>query len=127
MTGGAEFHHIYGEDAQTVGVAFFRVAAEQLLSDADAQYRLRQRADDFVQAVLAQVAHCLAGFSLSGKDNTVGRLQFVGIVGHLRLHAQTFQRMDNGVNVSGVVFDDGNFHFREVGIAACCYSPRIIR
>ena len=40
MAGGTEAHHVGLENAQTVYVAFFGMAAKQLLAHADAKYGL---------------------------------------------------------------------------------------
>jgi len=72
MAGGLEATDISIEDAETVYVTFVTVAAEQLLTDADAKDRLGERTDDLVEAMLAQVIHGTASLALSGENYTVG-------------------------------------------------------
>ena len=110
VANGLELQDIHGKDVQAIGVALLGVAAHQLLSDADTQYRLLQRADDHIQSVLAQIAHCLAGFALSREEYAVCRAQGGDIVRHHGFHAQALQRMNHGIDISGIVFDDCNFH-----------------
>ena len=123
VANGLELQDIHGKDAQTIGVALLGVAAHQLLPDADAQHRLLQRADDLIQSVFAQIAHCLAGFALSREEDTIGRAQDGDIIRHHRFHAQTLQRMDHGIDISGVVFDDCNFHSCVLLLAKIILSP----
>ena len=66
-----ELLHVHGEDVETIGVALLRMAAHQLLSDADTQHWLGERTDDFVKPMLTQVTHRLAGFALSGEQHLV--------------------------------------------------------
>ena len=56
----------------TVRIAFFGMAAHQLLADADAQNGLLQVAYQTVQSPRTQVSHRTTGFSLSRKKHAVG-------------------------------------------------------
>ena len=109
---GAEAEHVHGEDSEAVGVALLGVAAHELLPYADSEHGLAQGADNAVEAVGSQVAHGLAGLALSREEHSVCCAQALGLVGHYGLHAKASERVDDGVDVSGVVFYDSYFHNR---------------
>ena len=71
MCTGHETHHLFVENTQAVHIALGRMAAHQLLADADAQHWLCERTNHLVQTMLAQIAHGIAGLALSGKNHTV--------------------------------------------------------
>ena len=73
------------EHTDTVDVALLGMAAQQLLTYADAQYGLPKRADNLVEAAGLQVLHCPTGLALSGKQHAVGLLQLLGIVSQQRI------------------------------------------
>ena len=79
--------HIHREDAYAVSVPFFRMAAEQLLADTDAENRLCQGAYDIVKIALAQVFHGGLCLSLSREYHFVGTAKLVGIVRYYRFYA----------------------------------------
>ena len=111
MALGLKTLHVGVEDADAIDVAFFRVAAQQLLTHADAQHGLAQRTDDIVQPASLQVLHGTTGFALSGKQHVVGTLQLLGIVRQQRLHTQPSQCVHHRVDVSSVIFYDCYVHF----------------
>ena len=98
------------ENAQTVGIALFRMTAEQLLTDADAQDGLLQRTDNLIQTMFPQIGHCRTGLPLSRKDDTVGIPQLDGIVSQLRLNAKSSQCVHHREDIACIVFYDSYFH-----------------
>ena len=90
---GLEAFHIDIKNADALCVTLFRVAAQQLLSDADAQHGLLQVTDDLVQPALTQVSHRRAGLALSGEDYAVSLSELFRIVGQQRVDAQSLQRV----------------------------------
>lgn len=102
--------HIDGEDAEAVGVALLGVTAHQLLANADAEHRLLERTDHLVEAALTQVTHRLTGLALPWKQHLVSRPQLLGIVGQEGLHAESFQGVYDGIDITSIVFYNGDFH-----------------
>ena len=98
------------EDAQAVGIALFRMTAHQLLSDANAQDGLREGTNHLVQSVLAKVAHRVARLALTRENHTVGASQLYGGIRQQGFYAHTLQSMDDGKDVSGIVFDYCDLH-----------------
>ena len=98
------------ENAQTFSVALFGMSAQQLLAYADAKNGILQRANDGVESPFPQVAHGSAGFALSRKYYAVGFSQCQRVVGQHGVNAQASQGVHHGVDVSGIVFDNGNLH-----------------
>ena len=86
MLNGLESLHVGIKHTDAVGIALFRMAAQQLLSNADAQYGLRQLAYDAVQAPGTQILHRPTRLALSGKYYPFSLLQLFGIVGQQRFH-----------------------------------------
>jgi hypothetical protein len=86
------------------------VAAQQLLTDTDAQHGLPQLTDDLVQTTLTQIFHGSSGFALPGKDDTIGTPQLLGIVCQQRFYTQAFQGVDNRIDVAGIIFDYRYIH-----------------
>ena len=106
-----ETFHIHIEDADAIHVTFFRMAAQQLLSDADSQYRLLQRSDHLRQTVGMQVFHGAPCLSLSWKDHMTGMAQYLRVVGEHRLNAQSSDGVHHGIDVSCIIFYDSYVHF----------------
>ena len=111
MALGLETLHVGVEDADAIDVAFFRVAAQQLLTHTDAQHGLAQRTDDIVQPASLQILHGTTGFALSRKQHAVGTLQLLGIVRQQRLNTQPSQCVHHRVDVSSIIFYDCYVHF----------------
>jgi hypothetical protein len=107
---GRESFHFQREYAQAIGVAFLAMLAHQLLSYADAKNGLAQVLDDFVQGMLLEISHSIAGFALSRKEDSVCLSQKFCIVGEDRLYAQSLQCVNHRVYVSCVVFYYCNVH-----------------
>jgi hypothetical protein len=68
------------KDTDTVNIAFLRVLAEKLLTNANAEDGLLQVANDFVKSAHLQVFHSLRGMSLTGKQYAVSLLQLLSII-----------------------------------------------
>ena len=96
--------HVHGEDSQAIRVALLRVPAHQLLSYADAQHWLRQRAYHLVQPSCPQILHCSSCLTLSRKQHTVSTAQLLRVVRQQWLHAQTSQRTEHRVHISRIIF-----------------------
>ena len=111
VQGGAEALDICGEDAQTVGVALFAVAAHQLHAYANAQHRLMQLFDKPVEATVAQMLHGICRLALTGKQHTVGFAYLIRLVGDIRLYAKPPHCVGYGTDIAGVIFYDGYVHF----------------
>ena len=108
---GPETAYVGIKHSDAVYVAFFGMTAQKLLTDADAQNGLSQLTDDLVQMALTQILHGTSCFSLSGKHHTVGTPQLLGIVCQQRLYSQTFQSVDNRIDIAGIIFYDCYIHW----------------
>ena len=75
MTLGLEAFHLGIEYADAIGITFFRVLAEQLLSDTDSEDGLLQVADEQVEFACSQIVHSLSGVTLSWEQHSIGLLQ----------------------------------------------------
>ena len=100
------------EYAQTIRIALFRVTAHQLLSDADTQYWLRERRYHLVQPSFAEVVHRVAGLALPRENHSVCTSQFLWRISQQRLHAHPLQSMNNGKDISSIIFDYSDLHIR---------------
>jgi hypothetical protein len=102
--------HLRIKDADAVGIALFRVAAQQLLSHTDAEHGLLQVADHLVEPAGPQVVHRLAGVSLSGKQHLIGRLQQFCIVRQQGFDPHPPQGVDDGIDIPRIIFYYRNIH-----------------
>jgi hypothetical protein len=107
---GLKALHFCVEDAETIHITFFRMAAHQLLPNADAQNGLREGWDDFVETSLLQVVHGCACFALTREDDAVSSAQFFLRICQQRFHPQPLQSMNDREDVSRIVFHYGNLH-----------------
>ena len=107
---GTEALDVGVEDAQTVHIALFGMAAHELLADADAQHRLRERAYDAVQPVLPQIVHRARSLALTREDYPVGAAKFFGRVRQDWLDAHSLQGVNDGKDVSRIVFHHSYLH-----------------
>jgi hypothetical protein len=85
--------------------------AQELLSDTDTQNGLSEVSDDSIQLTFFQIAHTVAGFSLSGEEHAVGFHQLFRIVCQQGFHTQPPQCVDDGIDVSGIIFNNGYIHY----------------
>ena len=70
------------EQAQAGRVALFRMGAHQLHTQANAQHRLCQGADEPVELAFAQVGHGRRCFPYPGENHPVGTAYRIEIIGH---------------------------------------------
>ena len=108
---GLEATYVGIKHSDAVYVAFFGMSAQELLTDANSQNGLSQLTDDFVQMALSQILHGSSRFSLSRKHDTVGTTQLLGIVCQQRFYSQTFQGVDNRIDIAGIIFYDCYIHW----------------
>ena len=108
---GNEAYHIRVKDAQTVHIAFGRMAAHKLLAYADAKHGLGKRTDNLVQTPFAQILHGVAGFALTGEYNLVGLVQNLRIVSQYGFHAQSLKNAQNRINIAGIILNYSYCHF----------------
>ena len=101
---------VHIEDAQTIHIALFGMAAHELLPDADAQNGLCEGGDDAVQSVFAQIVHRARCFALTGENHLVGAAKLFGRIRQDRFNAHALQGMDYGKDVTCIVFYDCNLH-----------------
>src|SRR3546814_150871 len=66
------------------------------------------RAQRHVESALAQQRHRWRRRADAGQDDALGALQFVGIVGEARMHAQAFERVAHGPQIGATGVDDGH-------------------
>ena len=102
--------HLCVEDAEAIYIALFRMTAHQLLTDADAEDRLREGTNHLVKPTLPEVVHRVACFALTGEDDSVRASQLLWRVGQQRFHTHPLQGMNDGKDVPGIVFHYGNLH-----------------
>ena len=105
-----EPQHVGVEHAEAIGVALFRMAAQQLLPYADAEHGLRETPYNRVESLTAQIIHCACGLALSGKNHLVGRHYRPGVVGVHWFHAQPAQGVYHAVHIACIVFNDCYIH-----------------
>ena len=63
--------------------------AQELLSDADAENRLLEIANNIVKPMLKKIFHRRACRSLSREDNPVGTEQYLDVIGNYRIASYT--------------------------------------
>ena len=70
-----EFLHVDVEDAQTIGIPFFRMAAHQLHAQTNAQDRLLEVFDEGIQLLFAEIVHGRFRFAHSREDDLKKSIQ----------------------------------------------------
>jgi len=90
--------------SETIRAALFRLFAEQLHTNTDAEYRLTKIANHLVEFVLPQVLHSRRRFALTGENNPVGSCQHLGIGRDNRLYTKPFQAVIDRIDVACVIF-----------------------
>ena len=110
MTLRDEFQHRHIKNAQTLRVTLLAAAAHKLLSQADTQNGLLKIFDYAVKIVGTEILHSGACFTYTGKNHLISTPQLLFIISQQRFNAKTFQRTQDRLYVSGIVFDYCNVH-----------------
>ena len=110
-----ETEHWHVEDAEAVDVALLGVGAKQLHADADAEDGLSEGSDDVVEPCLSEVRHRGGCLALPWEYDFRGCPELVGVVGEVGVDAQSFEGVEDGADVSGVIFYDCYAHRGMVG------------
>ena len=105
-----ELFHIDVEDAQTIGIAFFRMATHQLHTQANPQNRLLEVFDEGIQLLLAKIIHGCFRFAHSWEDHFISFHQRFFVRSDDRFHSQAFQSIIYRVDIAGIIFYDSYIH-----------------
>ena len=84
--------------------------AEQLLTNANSEYRLAQFLNYAVESTTLKVRNGSCRFALSRENDAVGTLNFFGITRNNRLYSDAAQGIDYRANIAGIILNYSSFH-----------------
>src|SRR5574344_968223 len=77
------------ENADAVNISLIGMSAQQLLSDANTEYRLSEVTNHHVEFSFLQIFHCASSLPLSWEEHLVSLHKPFGVVGKVRFYSHS--------------------------------------